>query len=165
MYQKLLKTTPTTGNAHGLSPIQDGAVADWDAMIDINVKGLLYVSKAVLPLIPRGRESNSIIVNIGSIAGKEAYPNGAVYNASKAAVDILTRAMSLDLYKQGVKVAALHPGLVETEFSLVRFKGDKERASKVYDGVRALTAYDCADAIQYVVHFFLFNLWHWEATS
>ena len=137
----------TTGNAHGLSPVQDGSIGDWDAMIDINLKGLLYVSRAVLPLMPKGPESNSIVVNVGSIAGKEAYPNGGVYCASKAAVDMLTRGMKLDLYKDGIKVAAMHPGLVNTEFSLVRFKGDQERAAKVYDGFRALTAYDCADAM------------------
>eukprot|EP01061_Rhynchopus_euleeides_P028935 TRINITY_DN4721_c1_g1_i1.p2 TRINITY_DN4721_c1_g1~~TRINITY_DN4721_c1_g1_i1.p2 ORF type:complete len:270 (+),score=112.31 TRINITY_DN4721_c1_g1_i1:58-867(+) len=139
------------GNAHGLSPVQDGSIGDWDAMIDINLKGLLYVSRAVLPLMPKGPESNSIVVNVGSIAGKEAYPNGGVYCASKAAVDMLTRGMKLDLYKDGIKVAAMHPGLVNTEFSLVRFKGDQERAAKVYDGFRALTAYDCADAMYYMI--------------
>ena len=137
------------GNAHGLDPIQNGNEKDWDAMIDINVKGLLYVTKATLPLMPT--MSDSMIVNIGSIAGKESYPNGNVYCASKAAVDSLTQGMRFDLYKQGIRVGAVHPGLVSTEFSLVRFKGDKTRADNVYNGVRALTAADCADAVLYMV--------------
>eukprot|EP01059_Diplonema_ambulator_P027845 TRINITY_DN46515_c0_g1_i1.p1 TRINITY_DN46515_c0_g1~~TRINITY_DN46515_c0_g1_i1.p1 ORF type:complete len:259 (+),score=96.39 TRINITY_DN46515_c0_g1_i1:51-827(+) len=137
------------GNAHGLDPVQKGKLSDWDAMIDINFKGLLYVTKAVLPLMPRNKDS--VVVNIGSIAAKEAYPNGNVYCSTKAAVDHLTKAMRHDLFKEGIRVAALHPGLVNTEFSLVRFKGDKDKADKVYDGCRALTAEDCADSILFMV--------------
>eukprot|EP01064_Diplonema_japonicum_P020040 TRINITY_DN2904_c0_g1_i1.p1 TRINITY_DN2904_c0_g1~~TRINITY_DN2904_c0_g1_i1.p1 ORF type:complete len:273 (+),score=76.24 TRINITY_DN2904_c0_g1_i1:45-821(+) len=137
------------GNAHGLDSIQGGAVSDWEAMLDINLKGLLYVTKEVLPMMPRNKDS--VIVNIGSIAGKEAYPNGNVYCATKAAVDQLTKAMRYDLYKEGVRVAAMHPGLVSTEFSEVRFKGDSSKAEKVYQGYRPLTAEDCADSILYMV--------------
>jgi len=118
------------GNAHGLSTIQDGDIDDWDAMIDINVKGLLYVSKAI---IPKMTERNSgFIVNIGSIAGKEVYPNGNVYCASKHAVNALNKAMRIDLNKHNIRVAAIHPAAVETEFSEVRFKGDSEKAESVY---------------------------------
>ena len=120
------------GNAHGLSKIQDGNVEDWDAMIDINVKGLLYVTRAIVPsMVERG---SGHIVNIGSIAGKEVYPNGNVYCASKHAVDAINNGMRLDLLDTGVKVSQVCPGLVETEFSLVRFKGDANRAEGVYQG-------------------------------
>jgi 3-hydroxy acid dehydrogenase/malonic semialdehyde reductase len=137
------------GNAHGLDPIQNGSVADWDAMIDINVKGLLYVSKAVIPgMVERGAGH---IVNIGSVAGKEVYPNGNVYCASKHAVDALTQGMRMDLLKHGIKVSGIHPGLVETEFSLVRFKGDEDRAKSVYQGFTPLYAEDIADVILFTV--------------
>lgn len=137
------------GNAHGLDPIQQGDVADWDAMIDINVKGLLYVSRAVTPgMVSRG---SGQIVNIGSIAGKEVYPNGNVYCASKHAVDALTQGMRMDLFKHGIRVAGVHPGLVETEFSVVRFKGDEEKAKTVYQGITPLYAEDIADTIYYIV--------------
>eukprot|EP01063_Lacrimia_lanifica_P040570 TRINITY_DN924_c0_g1_i1.p1 TRINITY_DN924_c0_g1~~TRINITY_DN924_c0_g1_i1.p1 ORF type:complete len:281 (+),score=126.10 TRINITY_DN924_c0_g1_i1:62-844(+) len=136
------------GNAHGLAGIQDYALDDIDFMVDLNIKGLLYVSKAVLPLMPR--KQDAIIINVGSIAGKEAYPNGGVYCATKAAVDMLTRGMRFDLYKEGLRVACMHPGLVETEFSLVRFKGDGKRADGVYANARVLTADDCADALLYM---------------
>jgi 3-hydroxy acid dehydrogenase/malonic semialdehyde reductase len=135
------------GNAHGLAPIQDGDVADWDAMLDGNVKGLLYVSRAVLPRMGEG----GIIVNLGSIAGYEAYANGNVYCASKAAVAMLTRTMRIDLLPKGIRVAEVAPGMVETEFSEVRFKGDEERASNVYKGVQPLQAADVADVIQFIV--------------
>ena len=135
------------GNAHGLAPIQDGEVADWDAMLDGNVKGLLYVSRAVLPRMSAG----GFIVNIGSIAGHEAYANGNVYCASKAAVAMLTRTMRLDLLPRGIRVAEVAPGLVETEFSEVRFKGDEDRAAGVYQGLQALQATDIADLIQFIV--------------
>eukprot|EP00755_Sulcionema_specki_P039013 Sspe_Gene.2834::Locus_942_Transcript_2_2_Confidence_0.750_Length_866::g.2834::m.2834 len=148
-WKKISILVNNAGNAHGLSPVQSGSTDDWDAMIDINVKGLLYVSKAVIPLMPEG-DAGSIIINVGSIAGKEAYPQGNVYCCTKAAVDQLTKCMRLDLYQQGIRVAALHPGLVETEFSLVRFKGDKERADKVYQNLRPLTAEDCADTLLYM---------------
>jgi 3-hydroxy acid dehydrogenase / malonic semialdehyde reductase len=137
------------GNAHGLSPIQDGDVDDWDAMMDGNVKGLLYVSKAVMPVMIKRKSGH--IVNIGSVAGKEVYPNGNVYCASKFAVDALTQGMRLDLNPFGIKVTGIHPGLVDTEFSLVRFKGDEQRASTPYQGLEPLHAQDIADVIGYVV--------------
>ena len=137
------------GNAHGLSKIQDGNIDDWDAMIDINVKGLLYVTKALVPaMIERG---SGHVVNVGSIAGKEVYPNGNVYCASKHAVDAINNGMRLDLMGTGVKVSQVCPGLVETEFSLVRFKGDSGRADTVYQGYDPLTAQDIADLIQFIV--------------
>ncbi len=137
------------GNAHGLEPIQKGDLTDWDAMIDINVKGLLYVSRAVLPgMIER---KNGHIINIGSTAGKEVYPNGNVYCASKHAVDAINQGMRLDLNEYGIRVGAVNPGLVETEFSEVRFKGDLERAKKVYQGYQPLTPEDIADIIYFVV--------------
>ena len=137
------------GNAHGLSTIQDGDIDDWDAMIDINVKGLLYVSKAVLPIMTE--RNGGFIVNIGSIAGKEVYPNGNVYCASKHAVDALNKAMRIDLNKFNIRVSGIHPGAVETEFSDVRFKGDSEKAKSVYKGFNALQAEDIADIIHFVV--------------
>lgn len=137
------------GNAHGLDPIQSGDVDDWDAMIDINVKGLLYVSKAVIPQMSNRMKGH--IINIGSIAGKEVYPNGNVYSASKHAVDALNKAMRIDLNEKGIRVGAIHPGLVETEFSEVRFKGDKERAKSVYEGFDPLKPEDIADIITFMV--------------
>jgi NADP-dependent 3-hydroxy acid dehydrogenase YdfG len=137
------------GNAHGLDPIQNGDLDDWDAMIDINVKGLLYVSKAIIPKMIERKSGH--IINIGSIAGKEVYPNGNVYCASKHAVDALNNSMRMDLNPYGIRVGAIHPGMVETEFSEVRFKGDTERASTVYKGVKALQAEDIADIIHFVV--------------
>jgi 3-hydroxy acid dehydrogenase/malonic semialdehyde reductase len=132
-----------------LSTIQDGDIDDWDAMLDINVKGLLYVSKAIFPqMISR---NNGFIVNIGSIAGKEVYPNGNVYCASKYAVDALNKSMRIDLNKHNIRVAAIHPGAVETEFSEVRFKGDSEKAKSVYTGYKALQPEDIADIIHFVV--------------
>ena len=137
------------GNAHGLSTIQDGDVDDWDAMIDINVKGLLYVSKAIIPkMIER---NTGFIVNIGSVAGKEVYPNGNVYCASKHAVNALNKAMRIDLNKYNIRVSGIHPGAVETEFSDVRFKGDTEKAKSMYLGYKALQAEDIADIIKFVV--------------
>ncbi|WP_077921668.1 SDR family NAD(P)-dependent oxidoreductase [Spirosoma sp. 209] len=137
------------GNAHGLSPIQDGDPADWDQMIDANVQGLLYVSKAVIPgMVARQRGH---IVNLSSVAGKQTYANGAVYCASKAAVEALSTGMRLDLTQHGIKVTNIAPGAVETEFSMVRFKGDAERAAKVYEGFTPLTADDIADTIVYAV--------------
>ncbi len=137
------------GLSQGLDPIDKGNLDDWDTMIDTNVKGLLYVSKVVSNwMIGNGRGH---IVNIGSIAGKEVYPNGNVYCASKHAVDALNKGMRLDLVSHGIKVTAIHPGAVETEFSEVRFKGDKERAKKVYDGFDALAADDIAETIWFAV--------------
>ena len=137
------------GNAHGLSPIQDGDVDDWDAMIDINVKGLLYVSKAIIPQMIERKSGH--IINIGSTAGKEVYPNGNVYCASKFAVDALNKSMRIDLNPFGIRVGAIHPGMVETEFSEVRFKGDKDKAAATYKGLKPLTPEDIADIIHFVV--------------
>ena len=137
------------GLSQGLDPLQKGSYDDWDTMIDTNVKGLLYVSKVVSNwMITQG---HGHIVNIGSIAGKEVYPNGNVYCATKHAVDALNTGMRMDLLSSGIKVTAVHPGAVETEFSEVRFKGDKERAKKVYDGFEPLTAEDIAETIWFVV--------------
>ncbi|TYB75930.1 SDR family NAD(P)-dependent oxidoreductase [Bizionia gelidisalsuginis] len=136
------------GNAHGLDPIQDGNLDDWDAMMDSNVKGLLYVSKAVIPQMTE-RQSGHII-NIGSSAGKEVYPKGNVYCASKHAVLALTEGMRMDLNPFGIKVGAINPGLVETEFSQVRFKGDHS-ANDVYKGFAALQPEDIADIIYFAI--------------
>lgn len=137
------------GNAHGLAKLQDGSIDDWEAMLDINVKGLLYVSKAIIPqMIER---NSGFIVNIGSTAGKEVYTNGNVYCASKFAVNALNKSMRLDLNEYNIRVSGIHPGLVETEFSDVRFKGDTERAKTVYSGYKALQAEDIADIIHFVV--------------
>lgn len=137
------------GNAHGLDTIQDGSIDDWDAMLDINVKGLLYVSKAIIPKMIA--QNSGHIINIGSTAGKEVYPKGNVYCASKHAVDAINQGMRIDLNQQGIRVGAVNPGLVETEFSKVRFKGDDERAENVYKGFQALWPQDIADIIHFVV--------------
>jgi NADP-dependent 3-hydroxy acid dehydrogenase YdfG len=137
------------GNAHGLDPIQSGKQDDWDAMIDINVKGLLYVSQCIIPSMTERKSGH--IINIGSIAGKEVYPNGNVYCASKFAVDALTRGMRMDLNPHGIKVTGIHPGLVETEFSLVRFKGDEARANQVYKGYEPLKPEDIAELILFTL--------------
>lgn len=137
------------GNAHGLDPIHEGKIDDWEAMLDINVKGLLYVSKAVMPGMIERKSGH--IVNIGSIAGKEVYPNGNVYCASKHAVDAISKSLRIDLNQYGIRVSEINPGLVETEFSIVRFKGDKEKAGKVYQGYQALKPEDIADLIYFVV--------------
>lgn len=138
------------GNAHGMDPIQTGSLDDWDAMMDINVKGLLYVSKAVIPGMTARKAG--MIINIGSIAGKEVYPNGNVYCGSKHAVDAITKGMRIDLNPYGIKVIGIHPGLVETEFSVVRFKGDEERAEKVYQGFEPLLAQDIAEIVEFCVN-------------
>ncbi|WP_431162202.1 SDR family NAD(P)-dependent oxidoreductase [Flagellimonas beolgyonensis] len=137
------------GNAHGLDPIDKGNPDDWDAMLDINVKGLLYVSKAVIPQMVERKSGH--IINIGSTAGKEVYPNGNVYCASKHAVDAINQGMRIDLNAYGIRVGAVNPGLVETEFSEVRFKGDTDRATKVYQGFQPLKPQDIADIILFVV--------------
>jgi len=137
------------GNAHGLSPIENGDTQDWDAMIDINIKGLLYVSKAIIPGMTERRSGH--IINIGSIAGKEVYPNGNVYCATKHAVDALNKGMRMDLNQYGIRVGAVNPGLVKTEFSLVRFKGNEERATPVYEGYEPLLPEDIADIIRFMV--------------
>ena len=137
------------GNAHGLDTFQEGNINDWEAMLDINVKGLLYVSKAVLPKMLAKKSGH--IINIGSTAGKEVYPKGNVYCASKYAVDAINQGMRLDLNGTGIKVGAINPGLVETEFSVVRFKGDSDRAEKVYQGFTPLRPEDIADIIWFAV--------------
>lgn len=135
------------GLARGLAPIQEGDRADWDEMIETNVTGLLNVTRAVLPgMVERGRGH---VINIGSIAGHEVYPSGAVYCATKHAVAALTRGMGIDLLGTGVRVSSVDPGMVETEFSLVRFHGDAEKAGAVYRGFTPLTAEDVADAVLY----------------
>lgn len=135
------------GLAAGMEHVNDGNTDDWDRMIDTNVKGLLYVTRAVSPLMVARNKGH--IFNIGSIAGKFAYENGNVYCATKSAVDSLTRSMRIDLLKHNIKVTQIAPGMAETEFSLVRFHGDEARASAVYKGIDALTAGDIADAIYY----------------
>ena len=137
------------GNAHGMSSIQDGDINDWDAMLDINVKGLLYVSRAILPKMIE--KNTGFIVNIGSTAGKEVYPKGNVYCASKSAVEAINKGMRMDLNQYNIRVSAIHPGLVETAFSDVRFKGDTERARKVYQGYKALQPEDIAEIIHFVI--------------
>ena len=136
------------GNAHGLSSIQNGSIDDWDAMIDINVKGLLYVSKAIIPGMVARKAGH--IINIGSIAGKEVYPNGNVYCASKHAVDAINNGMRIDLNAHNIRVSQIAPGLVETEFSLVRFKGDADKSKSVYEGYDALKPEDIADLILFM---------------
>lgn len=136
------------GLAVGLSHVQDGDIDDWERMIDTNIKGLLYVSRFVAPGMKKRKSGH--IINLGSIAGKEVYENGNVYCATKHAVDALSRAMRIDLLHDRVKVTNIAPGLVETEFSLVRFKGDSEKAEKPYRGLEPLTGEDIADVIYYV---------------
>ncbi len=136
------------GNAHGLDPFDEGSIADWDAMIDINLKGLLYVSKAVVPgMVER---KNGHIINIGSISGIEVYGKGSVYCATKFAVDAISKGMRIDLHAKGIKVSEVKPGAVNTEFSTVRFKGDKQRADQFYEGFDPLVAEDIADIIWFI---------------
>jgi NADP-dependent 3-hydroxy acid dehydrogenase YdfG len=136
------------GLAVGLSHIQDGDADDWDRMIDTNIKGLLYVTRAVAPLMTANRGH---IVNVGSIAGREVYENGGVYCATKHAVDALSKSMRIDMLESGIKVTNVCPGATETEFSTVRFKGDNERAGKVYEGYTPLSAKDIAEIIAWIV--------------
>lgn len=137
------------GLAAGLSSIQNGDIEDWEKMIDTNVKGLLYVTKKIIPMMISHKRGH--IINIGSIAGKEVYPMGNVYCATKFAVDALTKAMRIDLLEHNIKVTGICPGMVETEFSLVRFKGNKENANNVYNGLDPLTAEDVADVILFAI--------------
>lgn len=137
------------GLSQGLDPIDKGSIQDWDTMIDTNIKGLLYVTRVVSPWMVAQKSGH--IINIGSIAGLEVYPNGNVYCATKHAVDALNQGMRIDLLPHGIKVTAINPGLVETEFSKVRFKGDEGRAKKVYDGLEPLVADDIAEAIWFAV--------------
>lgn len=135
------------GLAAGLDPIHEAKIEDWEQMIDTNVKGLLYISRKIMPLMTERKKG--YIINIGSIAGKQTYPKGHVYCASKHAVDSLSKAMRTDLLPYGIRVTQIRPGLVETEFSLVRFKGDEEKASKVYHGYQPLRPEDVADVAYY----------------
>jgi NADP-dependent 3-hydroxy acid dehydrogenase YdfG len=137
------------GLAAGLGPIQEGESDDWSRMIDTNVKGLLYVTRVIAPGMVK-RQSGHII-NIGSVAGKEVYPNGNVYCATKHAVDALTKAMRIDMLPYNIKVTQISPGAVETEFSLVRFHGDTARAKSIYEGYESLVADDIADCIWFVI--------------
>jgi 3-hydroxy acid dehydrogenase / malonic semialdehyde reductase len=137
------------GLASGMSTIQDGNYDDWDAMIDTNIKGLLYVSRAIISLL---EPNNSHIINIGSTAGKGVYPMGNVYCATKYAVDAISQAMRIDLLSQGIKVTSINPGAAETEFSIVRFKGDELKAKAIYDGFTPLNAQDIADTAWYVAN-------------
>lgn len=137
------------GLAVGLNAIQNGETDDWERMIDTNIKGLLYVTRTISPIMIEREKGH--IINIGSIAGKEVYPNGNVYCATKHAVDALSKAMRIDMYQHNIKVTAIHPGMVETEFSVVRFHGNQQKADKVYEGLTPLFANDIADAILYAV--------------
>lgn len=147
-WQKIDLLVNNAGLAMGLSSIEEGNPDHWDTMIDTNIKGLLYVSRAVLPLMIR--ENTGHVINISSIAGKEIYNMGNVYCATKHAVDALTRSMRLDLVKYPIKVSMVCPGAVETEFSIVRFEGDVERAKKVYQGFENLVAQDIAEAVWFI---------------
>jgi NADP-dependent 3-hydroxy acid dehydrogenase YdfG len=147
-FKKIDLLVNNAGLARGLSAFQDGLLSDWDEMIDTNLKGLIYVSRIVSKWMAiRG---SGHIINVGSTAGKEAYPNGNVYVATKHAVDALTKAMRMDLVPFGVKVGVIHPGFVETEFSIVRFHGDKTRAKQVYQGFKPLSPKDVAEVITYM---------------
>ncbi len=148
-WQKIDVLINNAGLAVGLNHIQDGDVDDWERMIDTNVKGLLYITRKVAPImVERGKGH---IVNIGSIAGTQIYENGNVYCASKHAVHAISQGMRVDMLKHGIKVTEIRPGLVETEFSLVRFKGDKEMSQKPYDGLTPLFAEDIAETILFVL--------------
>lgn len=135
------------GLASGFDKLQEASIDDWEEMIDTNVKGLLYITKAVLPQMIKRNSGH--IINIGSVAGHTVYPKGAVYCATKHAVNVLTQGLRMDLLGSKLRVSSIDPGLVETNFSLVRFKGDSARANAVYEGVEALTADDVADAVLY----------------
>jgi 3-hydroxy acid dehydrogenase/malonic semialdehyde reductase len=136
------------GLSSGLSALQDGNTDDWDVMIDTNVKGLLYITREISQLMIANKKGH--IINMGSIAGKEVYANGNVYCATKFAVDALTKAMRIDMLPHGIKVSSVNPGMVETEFSIVRFHGDEERAKKVYEGVQPLVAEDIAETVFWI---------------
>jgi len=136
------------GLAVGFNPVQTAVIDDWERMIDTNVKGLLYISRAVLPGMVERNKGH--VINIGSIAGREVYPNGNVYCATKFAVDALTKGIRIDTVKQGIKVTQIAPGAVETEFSLVRFKGDKQKADGVYQGFEPLHPQNIAEVVWYV---------------
>lgn len=149
-WKKIDVLVNNAGNAHGLEPISDANISDWDAMMDGNVKGLLYVSQPIIKLMKANNSGH--IVNISSVAARQTYANGTVYCASKKAVDVISEGMRLELTEFGIKVTNVQPGAVETDFSKVRFKGDEERAATVYAGYEPLIAEDIADAISYCVN-------------
>lgn len=144
-WKKINVLVNNAGLAVGLNSIQEGVLEDWERMIDTNIKGLLYITRTLSPLMIANGFGH--IINLGSIAGKEVYANGNVYCATKHAVDALSRSMRIDLLPHHIKVTAIHPGMVETEFSIVRFKGDEERAQNVYKGLKPLSAEDIAETI------------------
>jgi 3-hydroxy acid dehydrogenase/malonic semialdehyde reductase len=146
-WQQIDVLVNNAGLASGLGSVQEGDIDDWEKMIDTNVKGLLYVTRCIAPMMIKNKKGH--IVNIGSIAGKEVYANGNVYCATKHAVDALTKAMRIDLLPHGIRVTGVCPGMAETEFSLVRFHGDAEKAKSVYKGFQPLTAVDIADVVYY----------------
>lgn len=148
-WQNIAVLVNNAGLAVGTSPIQEGIIDDWERMIDTNVKGLLYITREIAPLMIRN--NNGHIVNIASIAGKEVYPGGNVYCATKHAVDALSKAMRTDMLKHNIKVTNIAPGMVETEFSIVRYKGDTEAAKNVYKGMTPLTNEDIADTIIFAI--------------
>lgn len=147
-FKKIDVLVNNAGLAAGLSAIQDGNIEHWERMIDTNIKGLLYVTKTVSRLMIENKKGH--IINVGSIAGKEAYANGNVYCGTKHAVDALNKGMRIDLLQHGIKVSAVNPGMVETEFSIVRFDGDENRAKKVYEGFQPLTPDDVAETIYWM---------------
>ncbi|MUP36337.1 SDR family oxidoreductase [Labilibaculum euxinus] len=136
------------GLAVGVSPVQEGIIDDWERMIDTNLKGLLYITRTISPLMIERKKGQ--IINITSIAGKEVYPGGNVYCATKHAVDAITKGMRIDLLPHNIKVSSIAPGMVETEFSLVRFKGDEEKAEQVYNGFTPLYAEDIAETVEFI---------------
>ena len=147
-WKKIDVLVNNAGLAVGLNTIDNGLIDDWERMIDTNIKGLLYVSRYVLPIM--SEQGFGHVINIGSIAGKEVYKNGNVYCATKHAVDAITKAMRIDMLEHNIKVTSINPGAVETEFSIVRFKGDKEKADNVYNGFLPLTGKDIAEAVYWV---------------
>jgi len=147
-WRKIHLLVNNAGLAAGLSHIQDGSFEDWEQMIDTNIKGLLYISRLIMPLMIENGQGH--IINIGSIAGKEVYENGNVYCATKHAVDAITKGMRIDLLPHGIKVSSVSPGMVETEFSLVRFKGDETQAANVYKGFEPLRATDIAETVVWI---------------
>ncbi len=146
-WKKIDVLVNNAGLASGLSLIQDGNIDDWEVMIDTNIKGLLYVSRAVMPMMIENKQGH--IINLGSIAGKEAYMKGNIYCATKFAVDALSKSMRIDMLQHGIKVTQVCPGAAETEFSLTRFHGDAERAKKSYEGYTPLYAEDIADIVYF----------------
>ena len=148
-FKKIDVLINNAGNAYGRDPIHEGLIDDWENMIDINLKGILYLTRAISPQMVERKSGH--ILNIASLAGRETYPNGAVYCASKSAVKAATEGIRKDLNPYGIKVSCIDPGLVETEFSEVRFHGDKEAAEKVYQGYVPLTAFDVAETIEFVL--------------